>query len=186
LSVGRLVEKKGLRYAIEALSMPGETLARPFIYRIVGEGPLRQELGALAAERGIGERVIFCGALPAPRVQELMSGAHALLAPSVTATDGDMEGIPVVLMEAMALGPTVFSTRHSGIPELVRDGDTGYCLAEHDSLGLSRALVSWSKRPSSWSAMTERARRLVELEFNAELLARRLADALSALGEAPA
>lgn len=135
LSIARLVEKKGLQVAIRALR------SRPdldVVYDIVGDGPLRAELHRLAEG---DDRVRFHGTLEPAKVREALSWADVLLAPSLTAADGDQEGIPVAIMEAMAAGLPVVATRHSGIPELVADGETGLLVDEGDVAGLADALA---------------------------------------------
>ncbi|HEX2871203.1 MAG TPA: glycosyltransferase [Polyangiaceae bacterium] len=185
MSVARLVEKKGIEYALEALALARPKLGRPFEYYIVGDGPLRQSLEARAQALGLGlgPEVRFVGSLENNRVKELMGSMHALLAPSVTAKNGDKEGIPVALMEAMALGLSVFSTQHSGIPELVRHAETGYCTPERDASALATALVGWANAPETWPAVTARARQLVESEFDARSLTSALVSDLQALAE---
>lgn len=178
LSVARLIEKKGIGYALAALALAEKQLPGPFEYHVVGDGPLRSQLEKEAEALGLSGRVRFHGLLDSAKVQLLMQNMHGMLAPSVTAADGDMEGIPVALMEAMAQGMPVLSTRHSGIPELVRDGDTGWCVPERDAAALAAALVQWARDPAGWSDMTRRARDLVEAEFDAPTLARQLVDDL--------
>lgn len=185
LSVARLVEKKGIEYALEALALAGPRLGRPFEYQIVGDGPLRQQLETKSRALGLGAQVRFVGPLESRAVKQLMASMHALLAPSVTAENGDKEGIPVALMEAMARGLSVFSTRHSGIPELVRDGETGYCVPERDAPALAAALVAWAEAPETWPEMRARARRLVESEFDVRTLTPALIADLRALAKPP-
>lgn len=145
VSVCRLVEKKGLDVAIEALAML--RARHPEVewrYEIGGDGPMGAALRAQVAERGLGDRVRFLGALSHEATLERIAAADVLLAPSVTATDGDQEGIPVTLMEAMALGTVVCATRHSGIPELLEDGVSGLLVGERDveaALGCLLALA---------------------------------------------
>lgn len=178
LSVARLIEKKGISYALAALQLAQQQLPVPFEYHIVGDGPLRAQLEGEVDALGLRDRVRFHGSLDSARVQALMQSMHGFLAPSVTAANGDMEGIPVALMEAMAQGVPVISTKHSGIPELVRDGDTGRCVPERDAAALAAALVEWAQAPGGWSEMTRRARDLVQAEFDMPTLARQLADDL--------
>ncbi len=178
LSVARLIEKKGLSYAIAALALAEKQLPAPIEYHVVGDGPLRAQLEREAAALGISEKVRFHGPLDSASVQALMQQMHGFLAPSVTAADGDMEGIPVALMEAMAQGLPVISTQHSGIPELVRDGETGFCVPERDAPALAAAIVRWAHAPAGWSDTTRRARALVEAEFDSRALAVKLVEDL--------
>ena len=120
LTVGRLVEKKGHDYALRAVAKFA-AVGRDIRYVIAGDGPLSGALRACAARLGIEGRVRFTGAVDHDEVRGLLSGAHLFLLPSVTARNGDEEGIPISIMEAQASGLPVLSTRHSGIPELVAD-----------------------------------------------------------------
>ena len=121
LSVARLVEKKGIEYAIRAAA---DAAARgvDVDYRIIGGGPLHGRLQALIDELDAADSVRLLGGKTQDEVQELLAWAHIFVAPSVTSSEGDQEGIPVAIMEAMAAGLPIISTRHSGIPELVEDG----------------------------------------------------------------
>jgi colanic acid/amylovoran biosynthesis glycosyltransferase len=136
VTVARLVEKKGIADAIRAVSR----LPIACEYVIAGDGPLRVELEQLARAQGIPDTVRFTGAQTQTEVIQLLQSADVFLAPSVTGTDGDIEGVPVAIVEAMAAGLPVVSTHHSAIPELVADGHSGFLVEEHDVDGLARRL----------------------------------------------
>jgi colanic acid/amylovoran biosynthesis glycosyltransferase len=139
LTVARLVEKKGLEYSIRAVARLAA--ARPGVaYDIVGEGPLREPLERLIADLGLGDTVRLHGARDADQVRRLMGRADVFVLSSVVAADGDEEGTPVSLLEAQAAGLPVVATRHAGIPEIVRDGQTALLVAERDVDGLADAL----------------------------------------------
>lgn len=165
LTVGRLVEKKGHRYAIEAVA---RLIAAGYDveYAVAGDGPLKEDLQRLAEERQIQSRVRFLGAVDQHRALELYREADIFVLPSVRAEDGDMEGVPVVLMEAMASGVPVVSTRHSGIPELVIDGESGLLADERDADGLSQRLSGLVNDPANCIEISLRARQRIEDEFN--------------------
>jgi colanic acid/amylovoran biosynthesis glycosyltransferase len=184
VSVGRLVEKKGIEHGLRAMAAAQRSLARPLHYDVVGDGPLRAALEVAAEREGVAGRVVFHGSKTRAETQELVAGAHVLLAPSVTASNGDMEGIPVVLMEAMALGVPVLSTKHSGIPELVEDGASGILVPEGDPAALGAALAELLQHSERWDALTRTARRRVEDEFDNAVLVRRMARAFSDLSRA--
>jgi len=173
--VASLQEYKGHAVLLRALARGGEALDRIEL-DLVGDGVLRPELERLAAELGIADRVRFHGSCTEPRVRELLEAADVFVLPSIVARDGQMEGLPVALMEALASGLFVVSTRLSGIPELVRDGETG-ALAEPGSAeslaqALERALAGSSEE-------TARAgRRLVEREFDIHANAEQLTELL--------
>jgi len=173
LSVARLVEKKGLEFGIRAVAQIAEEF--PGVrYTIVGDGALRDELEALAQRLGVDERVEFAGWKDRDEVVEALSEHHLLMTPSVVAEDGDMEGIPVVLMEGMATGIPVVSTRHSGIPELVEDGESGLLADERDVDELAEHLRTLLDDPSMWERMGRRGRKIVENEFAVDVLNERL------------
>jgi len=130
LHVGRLVEKKGTAVLIDALArLPEARLV------VVGDGPLR---GALERRAGpLDGRVLFLGALPPAEVAAWMRRAWLLAAPSVTARDGDAEGLPTVIVEAATAGLPAVGTDHAGIPEAILDGATGFIVPERDAEALA-------------------------------------------------
>lgn len=142
LAVGRLVEKKGFEHLIRAMRLAGDRSV--FRARIVGDGPLRQPLEALARSSGLSDRIEFLGWRSGREVSELMAEADLFVAPSVTASDGDMEGMPLVITEAMSTGLPTVGSRHSGIPEVVIDGENGLVVDEGDERGLAEAIVHFS------------------------------------------
>jgi colanic acid/amylovoran biosynthesis glycosyltransferase len=180
LSVGRMVEKKGFAIALDAVARARAELPE-LRYSIVGDGPLSSQLSARVDALGLSDTVKLHGALASEALRPLMARAHALLVPSLTASDGDMEGLPVVIMEAMALGLPVIASHHSGIPELVRDGETGRTVPEGDAPALASAIVEWAREPQRWQETTQRARAAIESEFDVHTLAAELAAALAQL-----
>lgn len=104
-----------------------------------------------------------------------------LVAASVTAADGDEEGIPNVLKEAMAMGLPVVATRHAGIPELVEDGVSGWLVPERDEAALADALARLAAEPERWPAMGRAGRDKVEREYDIHRLNHRLAALLETL-----
>lgn len=173
LTVARLVEKKGVQYGIQATARLLER--HPQIeYRIVGDGPLRSDLENLIGALGAHGNVQLLGWKRQEEVVALMKEADLLLAPSVTGKDGDQEGIPVVLMEALAQGLPVLSTRHSGIPELVRDGESGFLVPERDVDALAEKLEYLVEHPELWPEMGESGREYVERYYDINELNDRL------------
>ena len=167
LHVGRLVEKKGTKVLIEALT--GLADAKLVI---IGDGPLR---GALERQaRALGERVRFLGELPSDDVAQWMRRASVLAAPSVIAADGDAEGLPNVVVEAAASGLPVVSTIHSGIPEAIEDGVSGFLVPEGDVGGLAARLTELLESEPLRREMGVAARRLAERKFSRQTLTERL------------
>lgn len=175
VSVGRLVEKKGFGVAIEALSRIRTALARPFVYHVIGDGPLRSELEELVRRYDLERAVVFHGEKARDDVARLVEGMHVLLAPSVTAKNGDMEGLPMVLLEAMARGLPVVASRHSGIPELIQHDVTGWLVQERDPDALGKAILNVAAHPERWTDVGQAARRTVEARHDLERLTRELA-----------
>jgi colanic acid/amylovoran biosynthesis glycosyltransferase len=131
LQISNFVEKKGHRYTLEAYARLAAR-HRHCHLTLAGDGPLRAEMERLATQLGIRERVAFPGKVSKDTAIPLMNEADVFLHHSVTGTDGDQEGIPTVLMEAMATGLAVISTKHAGIPEIVEHGRTGVLVPERD------------------------------------------------------
>jgi colanic acid/amylovoran biosynthesis glycosyltransferase len=165
LSVARLVEKKGIQYGIKAVGSVIEK--HPDIeYRIIGDGPLKDELELLIAGLNLGEKVKLLGWKNQEEILECMNDSDILMAPSVTGKDGDQEGIPVVLMEAMAMGLPVLSTCHSGIPELVQDEVTGFLVPERDVKALTERLANLLEHPEQRLELGMAGRRRVEKDYS--------------------
>jgi colanic acid/amylovoran biosynthesis glycosyltransferase len=152
LTVARLVEKKGVKYGIQAVARVAEKYPQ-LEYRIAGGGPLQSDLKDLIDELNLNDKAKLLGWQRQEEIVKLMREADILLAPSVTSADGDQEGIPVVLMEALAQGLPVLSTQHSGIPELVQDGKSGFLVPERDVAALADKLVYLIEYPEMWPEM---------------------------------
>jgi colanic acid/amylovoran biosynthesis glycosyltransferase len=182
LSVARLVEKKGMEYAIRAVAALRDETDRRIEYRILGDGPLREELEQLVRDLGVGDSVQLAGESDQAGVRSAMGSADIFVAPSVVAEDGDMEGVPVSIMEAMARGLPVVSTLHSGIPELVRDKVSGYLVRERDAFALSLALARLVADPRLRHRMGMAGRGIVERGYDLDELNDRLVDLLAAMG----
>jgi colanic acid/amylovoran biosynthesis glycosyltransferase len=117
----------------------------------------------------LASNVSLLGAADGDLVRRKMAAADLFMLPSVTATDGDQEGIPVSLMEAQAGGLPVLSTVHSGIPELVADGKSGFLVPERNVEALASRLTYLCEHPNSWLHMGQEGRKIVESRFNIEL-----------------
>jgi glycosyltransferase involved in cell wall biosynthesis len=133
---------------------------------LVGDGERRRQIEARIARAGLGGVVSLRGALPHEEIPGVLAEATALVLPSVTARDGQMEGIPVALMEAMAAGVPVVASRLSGIPELVRDGVSGLLVPERDPVALAAAMERLARDPALGARLAEGARRTVREDFD--------------------
>ncbi|EFR15988.1 colanic acid biosynthesis glycosyltransferase WcaL [Escherichia coli] len=181
ISVARLTEKKGLHVAIEACRQLKEQ-GMAFRYRILGIGPWERRLRTLIEQYQLEDVVDMPGFKPSHEVKEMLDDADVFLLPSVTGADGDMEGIPVALMEAMAVGIPVVSTLHSGIPELVEADKSGWLVPENDARALAQRLATFSQLDTDELApVVKRAREKVEHDFNQQVINRELASLLQAL-----
>jgi len=180
LHVGRLVPKKAPLVLIEAFRTALAEIRdeRDLTLTIVGDGSLMPQVRRRVAELGLDGRVQLAGALPRSEVMKLLAGAHIYTQHCVTAPDGDQEGQGVSLVEASAMGLPVISTRHSAIPEVVLDGETGYLVAEHDIEAMGRRIAELARDSSLWTRLGEAGRRHVERYFS---LQAETAEALSLL-----
>nr|WP_308918173.1 glycosyltransferase [Jannaschia sp. LMIT008] len=156
--VGRLAGVKGAPLLLDALARlasdhPGLRAT------LVGDGPERPALEARAAALGLGDRVAFTGYLSQSGVADTLGVADMLVLPSFA------EGVPVVLMEAMATGLPVVTTRIAGVPELVEDGVSGLLVAPGDGAGLARAMDALARDPGRAAAMGRAGRAKVVAEF---------------------
>lgn len=173
LTVARLTEKKGIEDALRGLALLGDEPPR-IRYDVIGDGPLRPALESLAATLGVSERVRFLGALGERGVQDALCAADIFVLPSVTAANGDEEGTPTVLLEAGWARLPVLATRHAGIPEVVRDGESGILIPERDPSALAAAIRDLVCAPERWTAMGDAGHRLVEAAHTIPLVAERL------------
>ncbi len=177
--VASLQEYKGHRHLLRALA--GTPELERLSLELVGDGELRGPLEAEARQLGLADRVRFRGSVTEAEVTALLESADLFVLPSTIAADGQMEGIPVALMEALASGLCVVTTRTSGVPELVRHGETG-TLADHgDADDLRRALVAVLS--GAVEIDPQRGRDLVEREFDIRQTGRRMADLILEQGD---
>ncbi len=171
--IGTLHEVKGQAVAIEAcrrLVDAGVDVRAT----LVGDGPDRDRLVALAAERGLADRVRITGRVPRPEVRAVLEGADVLVAPSVPTANGRREGIPVAILEAMAVGVPVVASRLSGIPEAVRDGVTGLLAEPGDAAGVATAVERLADDPAEGERLADQAAAAVASDFDVDRSAARL------------
>ena len=132
---------------------------------MVGNGRLREKLETQTAELGLAERVRFHGSLTEPEVAAKLDEADLFVLPSIIERNGDTEGIPVALMEAMAAGVPVVGSRITGVPELVHDRETGLLVEPGDASDLAEKLAEIVEHPAEARARALQARGLVERQF---------------------
>lgn len=175
VTVARLTEKKGIEYGIRAIAKL--VRSNPKVeYCIIGDGPLRESLQKLIEELDVENNVKLVGWKQQHEVCSMLNESHLLLAPSVTSADGDKEGIPVALMEAMSMGLPVVSTYHSGIPELVEDGETGFLIPERDADALFERLKYLIDSPDTWIKMGDKGHDRIKEVYEIDKLNDRLVE----------
>jgi colanic acid/amylovoran biosynthesis glycosyltransferase len=151
LTVGRLIEKKGIADSLAAFARARASLSADWRYEIIGDGPLRASLERAARDAGAAGAVHFSGFLPRAQTLDAIRAASLLALASRTAASGDAEGTPNCVIEAATCGVPVVATRHGGIPELlppdaeargflVREGDVAALARAIEALGASEAL----------------------------------------------
>lgn len=175
VSIARLVEKKGIEYGIRAVAQLSQFYA-DIQYNIIGDGELREPLKQLIKELNAGEKIKLMGWKQKEEVIAILNNSHILLAPSITAENGDQEGIPVVLMEAMAMGLLVISTYHSGIPELVEDGVSGFLVSEKNDDELAEKINFLIQHPECWADIAKAGRLKIEAEYDIHKLNNKLVE----------
>lgn len=168
LATARLAEKKGLDTAILAV-VKAKALGCDCTFNIFGDGPLREKLQQLIVDNGAADYIHINAPVTHDKLESLIREYDVFLLPSVTASSGDMEGIPLSLMEASASGLPVISTWHSGIPELVRDGISGYLVPENDIGALAQRILLLAENREQCKVFGLAGRRIVEEHFNLHL-----------------
>lgn len=175
VTIARLVPKKGVEYAIRAVA----TVAKRYPnleYHIIGEGPLEGELQQLIRELDVDRRVILHGGQTQDEIMQMLERADIFVLPSVTSDDGDQEGIPMSIAEAMSMRLPVISTYHSGIPELVQNGVSGVLVPERDEAALTNSVVYLIENPNIRERMGEAGREIVKQQFNLDIQDKQLLD----------
>lgn len=166
LSSGRLVEKKGLAVLLDACRILLDR-GEAFDCVIGGSGPLETSLKSQAARLGLQDRVTITGqALMQEKIVDFMHGGDAYVLPCVWAADGDVDGLPQMLMEAMASGLPAVSTRLVGIPDLIRDGETGLLVPPGDATALADAIARLMNDPVLSRHLADAGRRWVHQRFD--------------------
>jgi glycosyltransferase involved in cell wall biosynthesis len=165
LSVGRLVPKKGFGTLIEACGLLADR-AVPFHLDLVGDGPLAGHLRAKAAAERVGDRVTFHPARTQSELVEFYRRAGVFALVPAIQSDGDRDGVPNVILEAMACGVPVVASAISGIPEVVDDGRTGLLVPPDDPVALADAIERLLADPRASNALARRAAAAVQQSFD--------------------
>src|SRR5688572_2127822 len=163
--VGSLLEVKGHEFLIAACALLHRQ-GRDFECLIVGEGPLRSQLAALAHAAGLQTKVRLLGAMKQADVARILASSDMAVQPSIWAHDGSREGIPVALMESMAVGLPVIASRLSGIPELVESEVTGLLVEPRDVQGLANAILRLIEDPELCRILGNAGRAKVLRDFS--------------------
>jgi len=169
----RLIEKKGLPVTLRAFARfltryPNATLA------IAGDGPLLAELQELARELKIDHRISLTGFISQEKLREIFYASHIFLHPSETGRDGNQEGVPNSMLEAMASGLPVFATRHGGIPEAIENGVSGVLVRERDHEALTSALLEASQDRHLLSRIARHGAEVVAEKFDQRVQVQKL------------
>ena len=182
LFVGRLVERKGVAHLIEAIARLGSLAPR---LEIVGEGPERPGLEALAGRLEVADRVVFRGKIPPDELQASYARAAVCVLPSVLDARGDTEGLGVVLLEAMNHATPVIASRVGGIPDIVEDGVSGLLVPPGDVAALAAAVRRVRDDPDLARWLGEGGRRRLREQFNWPAIVRRWLDLYAGLVTRP-
>ncbi|MCC7373317.1 MAG: glycosyltransferase [Verrucomicrobiales bacterium] len=173
VGVGRLIEKKGFSVLVEAARQLRDADV-DFTCEIIGSGEAESALRGQIAAAGLEERVRLLGSLPQGEVIRRVSSAAVFAAPCVVGRDGNADGMPTVLLEAMALGTPCVATDVTGIPEIIRHGETGWLVRQNDAAGLAEAIRTLLDDGGLRRRLAERARGLLEGEFDIRRNAERM------------
>jgi colanic acid/amylovoran biosynthesis glycosyltransferase len=161
----RLIEKKGLPVTLHAFARFCEDYPESRL-TIAGNGPLLPNLKELASDLGLRERVEFPGFLSQEELRSAYYESHLFTHPSELGKDGNQEGVPNSMLEAMATGLPVLATKHGGIPEAVKSNVSGILVDEGDHKALAHAMLKLAGHEAKYEAMSEAARRAVANKFD--------------------
>ncbi len=173
LSIARLVPKKGIEYAIKVIDELSKKHSN-IRYLVIGDGYLRNELEKLVSELNLSDRINLLDSMPHENIIDYLNQTDIFLAPSLEAENGDQEGTPVVILEALAMSIPVVATKHSGIPELVSDNETGFIVAEKNTEALIEKLSYLILNPELRNKFGQTGRSRIMKNFSINLLNRQL------------
>jgi colanic acid/amylovoran biosynthesis glycosyltransferase len=162
--VCRLVEKKGLADAIAACARVVNKYPK-LHYTIFGDGPQREELEYVIRSLHVEQYITLAGWASQQQVVDALTNAHIFMLPSKKSSDGNEEGIPNALKEAMAMGVPVIATYHAGNSELIENGVSGFLVSEGNATEIAKKINYLIEHPEKWGAICTAARKKVEDEF---------------------
>ncbi len=165
VAVGRLVEKKGFSCLIEACDILADR-SIAFKCQIIGEGMLYDQLNDQIKSAALSHCIELVGPRPQSEIAGLLQNAAVFAAPCVIGKDGNRDGLPTVLLESMALGTPCISTDVTGIPEILHDGETGLLVPQEDAMALADAIERLINNGSLRVRLAEKARQLIEMQFD--------------------
>lgn len=165
LTIGRLVEKKGYEYAIDAVSQLNEW-GYDVEYHIIGSGGREDLLRDRVREREIESHIEFLGNVSDERLERELQEAELFMLPCVIASNGDRDVAPVALKEAMAMQTACISTTVSAIPELITDGNDGILVEPNDASALANSIAKLVDNPKRRKTLAENGRKTVETKFD--------------------
>ncbi|MEA5502354.1 glycosyltransferase [Halotia wernerae UHCC 0503] len=164
-TTGRLIEKKGIEYGIRAVAKVSQ-IYQNIEYNIIGDGYLQESLQQLIQSLNLTDKVRLLGWKNQPELIEILDKSDIFMAPSVTAVNGNQDAPVNTLKEAMIMGLPVIATLHGGIPELVKDGISGFLVPERDSDAIAEKLIYLIEHPEIWTLMGKTGRAYVEANYD--------------------
>jgi glycosyltransferase involved in cell wall biosynthesis len=180
LFVGRLVDKKGVEYLIQALPKvlemhPNETLT------IIGSGPLQPTLTSLCQRLGVADKVRFLGSLVNTEIPDYLRSAAVTIFPSIVADDGDQEGTPVAIMEALACECAIVVSDYPGARDIIEDGVNGYLVAQRSAGELAERIIMLLDQPDTRNRIGQAARRSVQSHYDWQVIGQRFTNLFETL-----
>jgi colanic acid/amylovoran biosynthesis glycosyltransferase len=173
LQACRLIPKKGLLTSLRTFAQFAARWPKS-TFTIAGTGPMLEELKQACAALGLADKVRFVGFITQTELRKLEAASHFFLHPSELGPDGDQEGVPNAMLEAMASGLPVLATHHGGIPEAVEHGISGLLVSERDADSLARELLALAGDPVRFADLGASAAKRVAAEFDLRAQTRRL------------
>ncbi|MBU0675957.1 MAG: glycosyltransferase [Proteobacteria bacterium] len=177
LFVGRLSEKKGVRYLLEAMPMVVAQFPEVSLV-IIGKGELDEELHGLTRQLSLAEHVTFTGAIPNHELPAYYATADLFIGPSITSIGGDAEGFGLTFVEAGLSGCLVIGTRTGGIGDIIEDGSTGFLVEQKSSEAISQAIIKGLNKVDQRKDLARRARKVLKKRFDWQVIANKYATLL--------